>query len=152
MRKFAEEWDFEIITRSPSYPQANGLAEAAVKIVKRALDVHSPNLAMMLYRATPTSLGHSPAQLFMNRQIRTTIPAVDLSIEYQKRRKCVANTRNTGFKWSTSSIKQKGLHLCLGTEVYVDNIGGKGIILQKRSKPRSYNIKMDNDTILHRNK
>lgn len=67
MRKFAENWDFEIVTRSPSYPQTNGLAEAAVKIVKRALDASSPNLALLLHRATPTSLGYSPAQMLMNR-------------------------------------------------------------------------------------
>ncbi len=39
-----------------------------------------------------------------------------------------------------------------GTEVYVDDIVGKGIILLKRSEPKSYNIKMDNGIIVHRNR
>ncbi len=156
MHKFAEEWDFEIITRSPSCPQANGLAEAAVKIVKRALDTHSPNLAMMLYRATPTSLGHSPAQLLMNRQIRTTIPTVDLSSRIPKKKEVRRKHEKHRAQMEYQFNKAKGAaplsELTPGTEVYVDDIGGKGIILQKRNEPRSYNIKMDNGTILRRNR
>lgn len=47
-----------------------------VKIVKQILRSSSPAISFMHYRSTPTSVGHSPAQLLINRQIRTKIPSL----------------------------------------------------------------------------
>lgn len=35
MHEFGKKFDFKIVTQSPTYPQSNGLAEAAVKIAKK---------------------------------------------------------------------------------------------------------------------
>lgn len=79
-RKFANEFDIELIFSSPHYPQSNGLAEKAVGIVKnmmkKCLETGSDfTLALLNYRTTPTSnLEYSPAELLMNRTLRTMLP------------------------------------------------------------------------------
>lgn len=61
--QFAKEWTFEHITSSPRFPQSSGEAERAVGTVKRLLQKEpDPYLALMAYRATPLSNGHSPAE------------------------------------------------------------------------------------------
>jgi len=72
-KEFAEEYDFKLSTRSPAYPQSNGLAEAAVKIAEKVLRSSAPRSALLHYRASPTSTGYSPAQLLFSRNVRTTI-------------------------------------------------------------------------------
>ncbi len=53
-KQFASEYGFEHVTSSPYWPQGNGKAEAAVKIVERMYqknkDIH---LALLDYRNTP---------------------------------------------------------------------------------------------------
>lgn len=67
------------ITSSPYWPQGNGRAEAAVKVIKRILQkAGKANLqeALLNYRNTPQQ-GHtlSPSQRSMGRRTRTTLPA-----------------------------------------------------------------------------
>jgi len=61
---FRKEWNFEHTTSSPHFPQSNGKAESAVKIVKRMLRrCADPELALLEYRNTPReNLIHSPIQ------------------------------------------------------------------------------------------
>lgn len=81
-RQFATEWEFEHLTSSPYHPEANGKAEAAVKIVKRLFkkakaDNKDPLIALLNYRNTPTEgLDTSPAQRLMSRRTRTLLPTV----------------------------------------------------------------------------
>ena len=53
------------------FPQSNGEAERAES---------DPYLALMTYRATPLSNGHSPAELLMGRRLRTILPVVPSSL------------------------------------------------------------------------
>ncbi|XP_033126390.1 uncharacterized protein LOC117124310 [Anneissia japonica] len=60
-RHFAADWDFVHTTSSPHYPQSNGLAEGAVKIVKNLIKkaVHSNQdimKALQIYRSTHSSV------------------------------------------------------------------------------------------------
>ncbi|KAF7659393.1 hypothetical protein LDENG_00298800, partial [Lucifuga dentata] len=76
-RQFASEWGFVHTTSSPRYPQSNGEAERAVRMVKTMLQKSSdPYLALMAYRAMPLTNGHSPAELLTGRKIRTTHPVL----------------------------------------------------------------------------
>ena len=79
-RDFAKEWDFIHTTSSRRYPQSNGEAERFVQTVKDMFkkaehgnsDVY---VSLMEYRASPIDgVRRSPAQLLMNRQLRTKLP------------------------------------------------------------------------------
>ena len=75
-KQFASEYGFEHVTSSPYWPQGNGKAEAAVKIVKRMYqknkDIH---LALLDYRNTPQQgQEHSPAQRLISRRTRGILP------------------------------------------------------------------------------
>ena len=78
MREFAKSYNFTHVTRSPHYPQSNGLAERMVRTVKGLLR-HSqdPYMALLNYRSTPLSwCGLSPSELLMGRRVRTSVPQV----------------------------------------------------------------------------
>ncbi|KAK9739152.1 hypothetical protein QE152_g9280 [Popillia japonica] len=103
-KNFAKDWDFDLITSNPKYPQSNGLAERAVGICKnilrkcnetsendiaeRAVGICKNILrkcnetendiqkALLEYRCTPfTGVNFSPSELLNNRLLRTTLPA-----------------------------------------------------------------------------
>ena len=79
-KHLAEKYKFSLEHSSPRHPQANGFAEAMVKVVKnlwiKATEAQEdPYLALLYYRATPVKPGlASPAELLMARKIRTLIP------------------------------------------------------------------------------
>ena len=74
-KQFAKAYGFTHITSSPLYPQTNGEAERAVKIVKKMLKMTTdPYLALIAYRSTPLSLGYTPSELMMCYKLRTDVP------------------------------------------------------------------------------
>ncbi|NRA93587.1 MAG: transposase family protein [Psychroserpens sp.] len=74
-KEFSKEWNFAHKTSSLRYPQANGQAEAGVKIAKQILAQDEPHLALMTYRATPVqSTGVSPSELAFGRILKTNLP------------------------------------------------------------------------------
>jgi hypothetical protein len=82
MRQFASNWNFEIVTSSPQYPRSNGQAERCIQTVKMLMkkaeeSKTDPHIALLNYRATPLSgSDKSPADLFLNRRLRTKLPVV----------------------------------------------------------------------------
>ena len=63
---FAKQWEFKHTTISPLYPQANGVVEKEVQIVKNLLikakqDHRDPYLGLLEYRKTPIDDVGSPA-------------------------------------------------------------------------------------------
>jgi transposase InsO family protein len=80
-KKFASEWNIELINSSPTYAQSNGLAERSVQSFKTLMrkckrDETDFYLALLNMRNVPRNenLG-SPAQRLMSRRTRTTLPA-----------------------------------------------------------------------------
>ena len=68
--KFAKDYNFEILTSSPLFPQAKREIEQAVQTVKVLLKKASdPYLALLSYRTTPLHHGYSPSELLMCRKL-----------------------------------------------------------------------------------
>lgn len=81
-KNFARQWNFELVTSSPLYPQSNGKAESSVKrcktLMKKAADAgNDPYLALLEFRNTPSeSTGTSPSEKMFGRRQRTLLPRV----------------------------------------------------------------------------
>ena len=78
---FATAYGFSYNPSSPHFPQ-NGHAERAVKTVKKLLkDTDDPYLALWSYHTTLLPwCGYSPAELLMERQVRSDLPLVKTSL------------------------------------------------------------------------
>ena len=79
-KRFSEEWGFKHVTTSPYHPQANGLAEKSVQIMKQLLkkaklDGKDPYISLLEYRNTSVNNIGSPAQLCMSRRLNSLLPS-----------------------------------------------------------------------------
>ena len=76
MRTFATEWDFEMNSLSPEYPQSNGQSERMIRTVKQLMrkaleESEAIHLALLEYRNTPVAgLKYSPAQILGSRMLK----------------------------------------------------------------------------------
>ena len=78
-KEFSKNWGFRHITVSPHYPQANGLAEKSVQIVKHLIkkaksDARDPYLSLLEYRNTSVNNVGSPAQFSIGRRLNSLLP------------------------------------------------------------------------------
>ncbi|XP_038106836.1 uncharacterized protein K02A2.6-like [Culex quinquefasciatus] len=78
-QQFAREWSFEHTTSAPHHQQANGKAEAAVKIAKRLMkkaDEAGSDFwyALLHWRNVPNKVGTSPAARLFSRNTRCGVP------------------------------------------------------------------------------
>ena len=81
LKTFSKEWGFKHVTSSPYYPQANGLAEKSVQVIKRLLekaqsDGKDPYISLLELRNTAVDNLASPAQLLMNRRLKSSSPPI----------------------------------------------------------------------------
>ncbi|UYV63772.1 K02A2.6-like, partial [Cordylochernes scorpioides] len=81
-KKFAKEYGFHHITSSPRFSQSNGFIESMVKNIKNQLKKgRDPYLSLLGYRTSPLENGYSPAELCMNRKLRTTVPTSPVQLQ-----------------------------------------------------------------------
>lgn len=79
MVKFAADWDFELVSSAPHHQQANGKAEAAVKIAKHLMKKAEESgndfwYALLHWRNIPNMIGSSPVARFFSRSTRCGVP------------------------------------------------------------------------------
>ena len=80
--QFMKDYDIKHITSSPYHPQANGQAQRTVQTVKRLLvTAKDPYKALLDYRNSPLDTGFSPAQLFLGRRLKRTLPTTSKLIQ-----------------------------------------------------------------------
>ncbi|XP_055843088.1 uncharacterized protein K02A2.6-like [Episyrphus balteatus] len=151
-RNFAREWGFTHITSSPRFPQSNGFIESAVKTVKLLMKKNEdPYLALLEYRATPTANGYSPAELLMNRRLRTTLPLASEQLrpklinydELQLKEQALKRNQAKNFD------QRRGVHkrqeFLPDDIVWVRDLHVWGRIVNKANLPRSYYVETERD-------
>lgn len=137
-------------TSSPYFPSSNGLAESAVKNVKRLLQKCGTTgdkfeLALQEFKAMPRADGYSPNQLFFGRKLRGLLPSLDTSYvsaicpEGKTAKDNLRKSQVAQFDTHTAPLEK----LNVGTEVYVQNTktkqwSSKAIILEECEHGRSY--------------
>jgi hypothetical protein len=165
MKRFAKEWNLQIITSSPYYPKSNGLAEKGVGIVKTMLKKskeHKQDLELYLlnYRNAPVAgLGYSPSQLLNSRNLRSKLP-VDIDklkpeiIPESVLKEMDDIQINQKSRYDKSaSLEEK--HFDIGQDVWIQNVLNKqwerGVIVNKLPQPRSYLVRNNNGSVFRRN-
>ena len=83
--RFASSWGLKHSTSSLKHPQSNGSEERSIQTLKNLLkkaeaSQQDPYLALLQFRTTPLPNGVSPAQLLMNRRLRTRLPTTDAQL------------------------------------------------------------------------
>uniref|UniRef100_A0A3B5LDA3 Integrase catalytic domain-containing protein n=1 Tax=Xiphophorus couchianus TaxID=32473 RepID=A0A3B5LDA3_9TELE len=161
---FTREYGFVHTTSSPHYPQANGAAERAVQTAKNILKQPDPHLALMCYRATPSSAtGVSPALLMIGREIRTTLPMLENKLQAAPVDKELVqqkdNQTKSGYRFfhdrHHSAQSLPTLHPGQNVRIKLD--GEKGWktpakIIANCKEPRSYMVETENGAVLRRNR
>ena len=98
---FSNRFGFVYLTSSPHYPQGNGEAERAGQTIKNLLKKASdPYIALLNYRSTPLQHGKNPAELFMNKKLRTRISTISAKYTF-----CHYNTEK--YKSIDTKIKER---------------------------------------------
>ena len=157
MMEFASKYGFRHITRSPRFPQSNGLAERTVKTVKSILqDASDPYMALLSYRTTPLPFCHlSPTELLMGRKLRTDVPVLTSRLvpnwTYLEdfRQSDEKFKRNQGLNYNHQHRVRALNDLPDGTEVWVRSGDSqtKGHIITPAYTPRSYLVSTGESTI-----
>ncbi|KAI7800948.1 hypothetical protein IRJ41_015739, partial [Triplophysa rosa] len=159
---FADHYDFKHVTSSPHHAQSNGKAEKGVHIVKQLLKKASegksdPYLALLSYRATPLEHGASPAELLMNRKIRTTLPFRMNSkqdnmgsVTVRQKQKALQKRQKTNYDKQTKMLKVLSTNDIVRVEDA--NCWDKKAVVLEEVNPRSYVVKTENGQILRRNR
>ena len=115
-KEFCRKLGIDVETSSPNYPQSNGHAESGVKEVKRLLiKIGALNdefkEALQELRNTPRADGFSPAQMFLGRRQRSSLPTLPSALApidhqaAQEARKETRDSRKVRFDQTTKPLK-----------------------------------------------
>lgn len=161
---FTSKYDIQHTTSSPYYPQANGMAERAVRTAKSILRQQDPQLALLIYRDTATEpTKESPARLLMGRRLRTTVPKLhhqlrpswpNLSTVRQtdaKAKQAYENTYNRRYSAKQLPALGVGDRVRLKTDSE-KTWRGTGVIQASCSTPRSFVVKTPQGDTIRRNR
>ncbi|UYV82799.1 K02A2.6-like, partial [Cordylochernes scorpioides] len=157
-KRFAKEYGFHHIKSSPRFPQSNGFIESMVKKIKNQLNKgRDPYLSLLGYRTDPLENGYSPAELCMNRKLRTTVPISPVQLQsripdlenQEMREKNQRHKKKTHFDIHHRARELP--HLDEGTRVWVKDLRVPGVVLEDAGSPRSY-IVNSSKGILRRNR
>ena len=148
-KQFSKEWEFQHVTTSPRYPQANGLAEKSVQIIKNLLtkaklDNKDPYLSLLEYRNTSVYDIGSPAQLSMSRRLNSLLPCTQEQlnprvidptrvVEVMKRKQQISKDYYDQRTKQLSVLKPNDA-IRIGRWV-------PGVVIRQAETPRSYIVK-----------
>ena len=152
------KFGFIHITSSPKYPQSNGEAERMVQTTKNLLTKSDdPYEALLAYRATPLENGFSPAELYMGRRLRTTLPTTPSKLTPQwpeltklREKEAKIKTEQTKDYNRRHAVKELS-HLSPGDRVYIPDRKENAVVVAKTPEPRSYYLDTDSNATVRRN-
>ncbi|KAJ8885676.1 hypothetical protein PR048_011874 [Dryococelus australis] len=130
-QSFANTYNFQVITSSQHFLQSNGCVEAAVKIAKNLLKNNDVSLALLTYCMKPLDCGFSPAEMLMNRRLKSTLPLLPAALEEVKFLQRAAHYDRRHRVCQLSDLQQ-------GDKVWVTDLRVYGTIAQNGPQPRSY--------------
>lgn len=163
---FSDHWNFAFQYSSPRYPRSNGMAEKAVHISKNILRKSAEEnkdfyTALLEYRCTPlVDIGYSPAQILMNRQLRSKLPVAfnklkpEVPINVKNK---LIEKQNKMKKYYNKSVKPRKHEFRPGDNVVYqhDTKFNKkwypAKIVREHKNPRSFYIENENYSMLRRN-
>lgn len=150
--KFSHEYGFKHITSSPMFPHSNGMAEAAVKIIKNGLKKEKDlNKFLMAYRSSPLENGYSSAELLFNRKIRTNIPTHPNNLflvipNLVKEKETERKSKQKIYYDRRHKIKTLP-ELKEGDKVWITDKKESGKVIKKADEPKSYIIQTENGNL-----
>lgn len=162
-RKFCNDWEVNLVTSSPRYPQSNGLAERYVQTMKRLLKKakycnNDSFLSLLEFRNTPISgMSASPAELLMSRKLRTRVPQQRTQLRPKvfseaKQNLMARQSKQKYFYDRNASFKQPSLEPNDVIRLREDGIWKPATVVTKHDTPRSFNIVTPDGRHLRRNR
>lgn len=164
LKKFSQDWNFEVSYRSPNYSRSNGLPEKAVDISKKMLKKslergEDIELALLSYRNAPLkNMGYSPSQLLNSRMSKTKIPVSDELLQPKVCKNVIPKiqAKLSAYESYYNETAQDLSVIKRDTDVTVYNHIKKcwepGKVLQLHDTPRSYNVLDSTGNIVRRNR
>ena len=153
-KDFCANLGIAVETSSPHYSQSNGHAESAVKDVKGLLQkIGTMNdtfrEALQEWRNTPRSDGYSPAQMFLGRRQRTSLPTLPSAMvpinhdDAQQARSKARDERKVRFDQNATALKP----ISIGQKVRVQDPKSKrwtliGQAIKSYHNGRSYVVRL----------
>ena len=161
---FLEKRGATVIPSSAYFPQANGLAESAVKNVKKLLQQCGDNWeefdnCLLEWRDTPNQCGYSPGEIFFARRMKTSLPILPgkTSLNSRVAEMAAKNRKELRSKEYQKRAARDMEELEIGSKVLVqDHAGRKHWIREAtitgKTGPRGYNVKMKDGSESTRNR
>ena len=162
-KKFTKNYGIVHTTTSPYHPQANGQVERTVQTVKDLVrKSEDPYKALMDFRNTPLDIGLSPAQMFLGRRLKTTLPTAATLLK-----PCIPDPNTVQQKLKQRQEKNKVyfdkhaskdlVPLSSGDPVMMKPTGKskkwtRATVLSKHDTPRSYVVEAANGMKYRRNR
>ena len=162
-RRFSEQWEFNLTTSSPHFPQSNGFIERQIQTVKRTMQKAGAAkidmaMAMLILRSTPIdSQLPSPAELLYARKLQANVPT-----KMSDRR---ANLEDVHERLLQRQLQQKSYHESRGTRSLPELIPDQHVRIRDHvtgswkpaivkdviaDEPRSYNVEQPSGGVLRR--
>ena len=150
---FAHDIEMNLHFSTVEYPQSNGAAESAVKILKRLkkMSITSTQLfRSLLYLRNRAKLGHSasPAQIFLGRTVRSPLTSPDKSnASWQVHHAQRLNNKAMMAQNHDVTAHQLAGDFAPGDHVMVHKVRGKNVkasVISNAPEPRSYVVEFAN--------
>ena len=161
-KDFLSSWNITHITSSPYFAQSNGKAEAAVKVAKRLLKKCKLNdedyeYGLLEIRNVPQTEGVSRAKKFFGRSLRSKLPSeLDKGIVYDKqqvlRNKKKLEQRKKVNDKAAKPLKRLSRNATVRVQPLERHGRWKRGTCLRQIAPRSYNVKLDDGTVIRRNR